>query len=314
MNLGAIEIRHLRYFVAVAENHSFRAAAERLHVSQPPLTRQIQQLEELLGTQLFLRQPRGIELTAAGAIFFEDARNILTLAEQALDRIRLAGQGELGRLDVGVFGSAALDMVPRIIQSFRKLHPQVQIVLHNLDRGGQIKALNERRLTVGFNRFFGEEAGLEWEVVLTERLHLAVHSAHPFAQRESVAFSEIQGQPLILYPRTPRAGFIDHLMRMFHERKLVPTVVQEVDDVVTAVALVAAGVGLSLVVDSACNLSLPGVVYVPLREKDRATFNLCMIHRSDDDSPLLNAFLAVARSQRSSQKEGLTNKTLRVSR
>lgn len=297
MNLSAIEIRHLRYFVAVAENRSFRAAADRLHISQPPLTRQIQQLEDLLGTLLFERQPRGVELTPAGKLFFDDARNILTLTEQSLDRIRLASQGELGRLDIGVFGSAALDVVPRIIQSFRKRHPQVQIVLHNLDRSEQIKALHERRLVVGFNRFFSDEMGLQWEALLTERLHLAVPEGHAFARRSSVAFSEIENQPLILYPRVPRSGFIDHVMRMFHVRHLTAKVVQEVDDVVTAVALVAAGVGLSLVVDSACNLRLPGVVYVPLDEADRATFDLCMAHRSDDDSPLLRAFLAVARSR-----------------
>ncbi len=298
MSINSIEIRHLRYFVAVADNLSFRAAASRLHVSQPPLTRQIQQLEELLGTELFVRQPRGVELTAAGQLFYEDARNILTLTEQALDRIRLAGQGELGRLDVGVFGSAALDTVPRIIQSFRKQHPHVQIVLHNLDRAGQIKALNERRLTVGFNRFFGEEIGLEWETILTERLHLAVPSAHPFSQRPRVALAELQDQPMVLYPRMARGGFIDHLMRLFHQRNLAPRVVQEVDDVVTAVALVAAGVGLSLVVDSVCNLNLPGVSYVPLSDKDRASFDLCMIHREGDESPLLRAFLSVARASK----------------
>nr|AMK59114.1 LysR-family transcriptional regulator [uncultured bacterium UPO41] len=298
MNLNSIEIRHLRYFVAVAESGTFRAAADRLHVSQPPLTRQIQQLEELLGTELFVRHPRGVALTAAGKLFFEDARNILTLTEQALDRVRLASQGELGRLDIGIFGSAALDVVPRIIQSFRKQHPQVQIVLHNIDRQGQIKALAERRITVGFNRFFSEEVGLVWETILTERLHLAVPAAHPFARQEKVALADVQGQPLILYPRASRGGFIDHLLRMFHQRNLTPNIVQEVDDVVTAVALVAAGAGLSLVVDSACNLNLPGVVYVPLREKDGAVFDLYMIHRDDDESPLLKAFLAVARAQK----------------
>ncbi|EIT70978.1 MULTISPECIES: LysR family transcriptional regulator [Hydrocarboniphaga] len=302
MNLNAIEIRHLRYFVVIAESRSFRAASERLHISQPPLTRQVQQLEELLGTQLFVRQPRGIDLTPAGRLFYEDARNILTLTEQALDRMRLAGLGELGRLDVGVFGSAALDVVPRIIQSFRKQYPQVQIVLHNLDRAGQIKALQERRLTVGFNRFFGEEIDLEWESILTERLHVAVLATHPFAERSSVAFGELQGQPLVLYPRNPRGGFIDQLQRMFFDHELTPTIVQEVDDVVTAVALVSAGAGISIVVDSACNLSLPGVVYVPLREKDRANIELCMIRRSDDESPLLQAFLAVARNHKRSQK------------
>lgn len=298
MNLAGIEMRHLRYFVGVAQAGSFRAAAERLHVTQPPLTRQVQQLEEMLATELFVRLPRGVELTAAGRTLLDDARNILALTEQALARSQRAGKGELGRLDLGVFGSAALDFVPRVIQDYRRLYPQVEVVLHNLDREAQIKALSERRLTIGFNRFFGDEIGLQWEVILTERLHMAVPAEHPYAKLREIAFSALQGEPLIFYPRKPRPGFIDHLLRMFHTQNLLPTVVQEVDDVVTAVALVAAGVGLSPVVDSACNLSLPGVVYVPLRKRDKATFNLCMIHRSDDASPLLHAFMEVARARR----------------
>lgn len=295
MHLNAIEIRHLRYFVAIAESRSFRAASLRLHVSQPPLTRQIQQLEELVGTRLFVRQPRGIDLTPAGRIFYEDARNILTLTEQSLDRMRLAGRGELGRLDIGVFGSAALGVVPRIIQRFRAQYPQAQLMLHNFDRGEQLKALLERRLSVGFNRFFTEEPGLEGESILSEHLHVAVPAEHPFATRRSVAFAELQGQPLVLYPRSSSGGFIDHLQRMFHDRNLRPTVIQEVDDVVTAVALVSAGAGISLVVDSACNLNLPGVSFIPLSD-EHASFALYMIRRADDDSPLLHAFLAVARS------------------
>ena len=264
MNVNAIELRHLRYFVAVAQNGGLTSAAESLNITQPPLTRQIRQLEDLLETQLFVRQSRGMELTDAGKSLLEDARNILMLTEQALVRSRLAGLGKLGQLDVGVFGSVMLDIVPRIIQQFRKLHPEVEVVLHNLDRAGQIKALNERRLTVGFNRFFKEEPGLSWEVLLTENLHLAVHESHPFASRESVNFSEVDGQQLIMYPRKPRPGFIDHLLSMFHEQSVHPNILKEVDDVVTAVALVSAGVGLSFVVDSSCNLHLPGVVYVPI--------------------------------------------------
>ena len=143
MNIASLEIRHLRYFVAVVEQGSFRGAALRLHVSQPPLTRQIQQLEEVLGVQLLLRKPRGVETTVAGQVFFDEARNILALTEQAASRAQLAGEGQLGRLDVGVFGSAVLDTIPRIIQKFRNTYPRVEVVLHNLDRAGQLRALRE---------------------------------------------------------------------------------------------------------------------------------------------------------------------------
>ena len=292
---GAIEFRHLRYFTAVAEARSFRAAAQQLHVSQPPLTRQVQQLEELLGLVLLDRQPRGVELTAAGAVFLEEARNLLALAEAAVDRTRMAAQGQLGRLDVGVFGSAVLDAIPRVIQAFRLAHPKVEVVLHNLDRAGQIKALRERRLTVGFNRFFVAEPDLVWDVVLAEKLNVALPAGHRLASRESLTLLDLSGEPMVVYPRAPRPGFIDQVLGLFHRRHLTAQVVQEVDDVVTAIALVSSGLGLTLASDSALNLRLPGVVYLPL-EKNEALINLCMIRRGDDDSGLLRAFIEVVRA------------------
>lgn len=298
MNPASIEIRHLRYFVAVVEQRSFRGAALRLHVSQPPLTRQIQQLEEALGVPLLIRKPRGIEPTDAGQVFFEEARNILALTLQAASRAQLAGQGQLGRLDVGIFGSAVFDAIPRILQEFRNRYPKVEVVLHNLDRAGQIRALRERRLTVGFNRFFEEEPDLSWEVIQTERLNVALHHAHPLARSRTLGLAQIGDQPLIMYPRTPRPSFIEQMLRLFHKKGVSPRIIHEVDDVVTAVALVSSGFGISLVTDSACNLRLPGIVYVPLRPEDRATFDLCMIHRNDDESALLMAFLTTVRSLR----------------
>lgn len=177
MNLSTLELRHLRYFVAVVEQRSFRAAALHLHVSQPPLTRQVQQLEEALGVTLLLRKPRGVETTVAGRVFFEEARNVLALIAQGARRAQLAGQGQLGQLDVGVFGSAMFGAIPQVIQAFRQQHPKVDMVLHNLDRAGQIRALRERRLTVGFNRFFDVEPDLHWEVVHPERLNIALPAA-----------------------------------------------------------------------------------------------------------------------------------------
>jgi DNA-binding transcriptional LysR family regulator len=298
MSITGIEIRHLRYFVAVVEQRTFRAAALRLHVSQPPLTRQIQQLEDELGVKLLERSARGAEPTAAGKVFYQEARNLLTLAEQAAERTRLAGDGRLGRLDIGVFGSAVLGPIPRIVQRFRQTHPQVELVLHSLDRIGQIKALRERRLTVGFNRFFTEEPDLSWEVIQTERMVVVLPEAHPLAKRAVLSLAEISSEPLILYPRTPRPGFIDQMMRLFHQRHLTAHVSQEVDDLVTAMGLVASGFGLSLLTDSGRKLHVPGTIQVPLRKADAATVDLCVIWRRGDDSPLLAEFLQEARALR----------------
>lgn len=297
MSANLIDLRHLRYFVAVVRERSFRGAASVVHVSQPPLTRQVQQLEDALGVQLLIRGSKGVEPTIAGETFFTEATNILNLMDQAVVRARLAGAGQLGRLEVGVFGSAVLDAVPRIIIAFRALYPQVEVVLHNMDREHQIKALHERRITVGFNRFFQDEPDLTWETLITETMLVAVPSSHPLAARTELSLDDIADEPLVFYPRVERPqGFTNYLMRMFHKRNITPKVVQDVDDVVTAVALVSSGLGLCLVVESAQNLRLPGVSYVRLRREDEVQFDLSMIWRSDDTSPLLEAFLAVARS------------------
>lgn len=295
MHTNAIELRHLRYFVAVAEDGTLRGAAERLHVSQPPLTRQIQQLEGFLEVKLLERKPRGIELTVAGKILYEEAKNILSLVEQAALRTRRAEEGQLGRLDVGIFGSAIYGAVPTIMREFRATHPDVEVILHNLDRPGQIKALRERRLTVGFNRFFGDESGLSWEKVHSERMNLAIYLEHRFAGKSSISLTEIGREPLVLYPRKVRPSFIDYVQKLFHEQGITPRIAHEVDDVTTALALVSSGMGLSLVTQSACNLKLPNVEFIPLEHSDTGEFDLDIIYRSDDTSPLLKAFLQTVR-------------------
>lgn len=297
MSASSIDLRHLRYFVAVVRERSFRAAANVVHVSQPPLTRQVQQLEEALGVQLLVRRSNGVEPTEAGAAFYVEAENILKLLGGAVANAQLAGEGRLGRLEVGVFGSAVLDTVPRIMLAFRSLYPNVEVVLHNMDRDSQVEALRERRITVGFNRFFLDEPGLTWESLFTERMLVAVPATHPLAHREEIDLNELSSEPLVFYPRVERpGGFTNALLQMFHRRSIIPNIVQDVDDVVTAVALVSSGLGLCLVVESARNLRMPGVCYVRLRAEDELQFELCMIWRSDERSPLLVAFRDVARN------------------
>lgn len=295
MTLSFMEFRRLSYFVAVVEQKSFRAAALKLHISQPPLTRQIQLLEESLGVQLLSRGAGGAVPTAAGQTFYAEARNLLALAQQAAERVRLAGQGRIGRLDVGVFGSAVLGAIPKIVREFRERLPTVEVVLHSLDRAAQLKALRERRIDVGFNRYFDDEPDLHWEVIQTEQMHVVLPETHPLAARSSLALADLAAEALILYPRSPRPGFIDQLMRLFHSRGITPQRTQEVDDVLTATALVASGMGLSLVTDSGKNLSIPGIRHVSLKPADRATVELCIIHRRDDESALLKTFVGVAR-------------------
>lgn len=292
MFANRIDIRHLRYFVATVQHGSIRAASLELNLSQPPLTRQIQYLEEVLGVPLLVRKRHGVEPTPAGHALYTEAVNILNLVEQACATTQLIGQGALGRLDVGVFGSAVLDIVPRIVLDFRKRYPNVEVVLHNMDRETQVKALQERRIAIGFNRFFLEYPDLAWETVVHERMIIAMPQSHRLAGRESVTLADLADEPMIFYPRaTAPGGFSNFMLRAFHDLNIEPNVVQTVDDIVTAVAFVSSGVGLAAAVESARSLQLPDVVYVPLAEDDGpAAFDLCMIYRSDDQSPLIEGF------------------------
>lgn len=292
-----MDLRHLRYFVAIVRNGSFRAAAEELNISQPPLTRQIQQLEEIVGTQLLIRKASGIEPTEAGLSLSIEATNILALVDRACINTGLIGTGQLGQLHVGVFGSAVLDIVPRIVLDFRSRFPNVEVVLHNMDRETQVKALHERRIQIGFNRFFQDYPDLVWERVVRERMLVAAPSDHSLAQRRSISLRDLAHEPLIFYPRTNQpGGFSNYLIRLFHDLNIDPQIVQNVDDVVTAVAFVSSGLGLTLGVKSATNLNLPGVTYLPLEEGEASAFDLSVIYRAGEELPLLSGFLESVRS------------------
>lgn len=292
-----IGIRQLRYFVAVVRHGSFRAAAQAVHISQPPLTRQIQQLEESLGTDLLVRRSRGVEPTPAGTVFYEDAAHILDLLDRAAERAQRTGKGQLGRLDVGVFGSAVLNTVPRIVKAFRELYPGVDVVLHNMDRESQVRALRDRRIDVGLNRFFEDEPDLLWEPLHSEQLFAVVPAAHPLAGLETIRFVDLAHEPLIFYPRVPRpTGFTYELMRLLHDRGIIPNVVQDVDDVVTAIALVSSGLGVCFAVESALTLQLPGIAFIPFHADENVRFELSIIHRAGENLRMVDAFLEVARS------------------
>lgn len=294
-----MDLRHLRYFIAVAEERNIGRAAARMHISQPPLTRQIQQLEAELGVTLFTRTPRGMELTEAGALFLEEARNIRAVVEQATERTQRAGQGRLGRLDVAIFGSGILDIIPKLLLAYKNSHPDVKIVLHTMNKAEQIEALRQRRITVGFNRLLTPAADITAELVATEALLVAVNAGHPLARMEVVPFAALAAHPLVLFPTAARPSFVDTVMGLCRSVGFIPKVSQEVGDAVTGVALVAGGFGLCLVPESATVLALPGVVYRPLSGMpEPSRVDLSCIYRSDNASPILAGFLDEVRAFR----------------
>lgn len=292
-----MELRQLRYFVTLAEELNFSRAASRLHMTQPPLTRQIQQLEDSLGVTLFHRTNRGVALTDGGNAFLEEARRLLTLADQAVDRTRLADKGAIGRMDVAVFGSAVLDVIPQLLQRFHAAFPKVVVALHTMGRVAQIRALREGRLTIAFNRFLPHEGDMVVETVLDEALCVALPEAHPLAGRESLSLAELEDQPLILFPNRGHPSLADEVVSLCRARGFEPHVAQETSDVLACIALVATGFGLSLVPVSTTNLKLSGVRYLPLTDES-ATVELNCMYRAADTSPILRAFLEIMHGMR----------------
>ena len=290
-----MDLRQMRYFLALAEERNFTRAAERLHMAQPPLTRQIRALEEELGATLFLRTARGVDLTEAGLALLDEVPNLLSLAQRAKERTVAAGQGLSGRLDVGIFGSGVLDVIPRILARFHAQRPEVKIVLHNLTKSAQIEALRERRISVGFNRLVPPEDDLTVETILRESMAVALPAKHVLARQKEIRITDLNDEPLILYPRLPIAGLAQQVMQAFNREKAVLRVEQEVEDVLTAIALVAGGFGLCITASSTASLRLPGVLYRPLISHHLREIELSCLYRQSDESPLLAAFLSVVR-------------------
>ena len=303
-----MDLRQMRYFLALAEERNFTRAAERLHMAQPPLTRQIRALEDDLGTPLFLRTAKGVDLTEAGTALLEEVPNLLALAQRARERTQRAGQGLAGRLDVGTFGSGVLDVIPRMLARFHAERPDVRIVLHNQTKAEQIEALRERRIAIGFNRLVPPESDLVVETVLRERMVVALPERHALAvNKKRLPLPDLDDQPMILYPNLPMPGMAQRVAGAFVREGVRLRIEQEVEDVLTATALVSGGFGLCITTESSMNLRLPGVAYRALDCDSLRDIELACLYRKGDASPVLAAFLEVvhgfARQRRTHQPQ-----------
>jgi len=292
-----VELRQLRYFVAVAEELHFRRAAARLHISQPPLSRQITQLEEELGSRLLERTRRRVELTAAGAAFLRDARAMLAELDVAVAAVRRIETGQAGVLRVNFVGSALLSILPGIVQRFRAGRPHVEIELRERSTVEQLRALSAGVIDVGLVRPpIDAETGLRTEVVVRERTVAAIPSGHPLARLRRVPLRRLAAEPLVLFPREQAPGFHDLLTGQLAATGTSPQVVQYAPEMLTIIGLVAAGIGVSPVPASVARLTLDGVTYRPL--SGAPDTELLAATRTEDASPLVRAFVADARAHR----------------
>jgi DNA-binding transcriptional LysR family regulator len=288
-----MELRHLRYFVVVAEELHFRRAAERLHMSQPPLSQQIRALEEELDVILLERSRRRVELTAAGAAFYERARDILASVEDAGRVVRRVHRGEVGRLAVGFVGSAMYSLVPEVLGAFVGRYAAVELHLRELTTAAQLRQLESGQIDVGFIRPPSGRTGLAFETVEREPVVVALPESHPLAAAPELELEQLSGETLVLLGRDESPGVRDSLAAA---TELVQGDVLEVREMQTAVALVRAGVGISLVPGSVRALAREGVVYRGLRSGGPSV-ELAMAWRAEDRSPVLTAFQEVARDR-----------------
>ncbi len=298
-----MDFRRLKYFIAVAEELNIGRAALRLNMSQPPLTRQIQQLEEDLGVQLLVRTTRGVELTPAGAMFLHEARNIRSLTSQAVERTRRASEGKLGRLDIGVFGTGILGAIPELLHQFRLTHPDVRVELQPMRKQEQIEALRQGRITIGFNRIVSPQADIESIRVLKEQLYIALPADNPLALGGSASFMALSRHPLVLFPSGARPNYVDRVLELCRNRGFTPDISQVVDDAVTGLGLVAAGFGISVVPESATNLKHRRICYLPFNDAPEASTDLTCLFLKDHASPILTAFLNVIERFRDSNRD-----------
>ncbi|TAG47143.1 MAG: LysR family transcriptional regulator [Oscillatoriales cyanobacterium] len=288
-----MELRHLRYFIAVAEELNFTRAAERLHMAQPPLSQQIQHLEAELGFQLFRRTKRTVVLTEAGQVFFEEAQKILLQVDRAIQLGKQTSRGELGQLTVGFVSSAAHNVVPAILQAFRTRCPAVKLELHELTTNEQLQRLRFGRIDIGFVRPPIEEDGINSEIVFREPLIVALPETHYLADRAVVELRELSAEPFILFPRSLAPGLYDPIVSLCLQAGFSPIAGQEAIQMQTIISLVAAEMGVAIVPASMQNFQRH-------LQEPSPIVSIALIWR-DNPTPAVQRFLQTARDLSSLQ-------------
>jgi DNA-binding transcriptional LysR family regulator len=290
------DFRQLRYFIAVAEELSFTRAALRLHLSQPPLSQQIQSLEQDLGVRLLERNKRNVALTEPGRIFLEQARQILAKADEARSHVVAAAAGYSGQLRLAYTVSVSFHpALPQALLRFGQIAPNVRMHLSEMYTEPQFAALLAGQIDVGFVRDEPAHAldarNLRLSVIDREPLLLALPSGHPLAGRSSMRLAEVANDAFVSQPRELAATLYDRLVKLANKASFQPLIAQHAQQINGLLALVAAGLGLALVPASMRTVRLAGVSYVPLEDSD-AYLLLAVACRSDDHSPALQQFLS----------------------
>jgi DNA-binding transcriptional LysR family regulator len=291
-----MELRHLRYFITVADELSFSRAAERLNMAQPPLSQQIQALETEMGAKLFDRTKRPLQLTLAGQAFLLEARSTLANLEQAMQRIQLIHQGELGHLSLGFTSSIANGILPNILRTFRQQYPAVKLILREENSSMQLQGLRDRQTDIVFvyqdHQLF-EATDLDVMLFWQEPLVVALPEKHLLTKKANVSIADLIDQEFVMPSYQVVSGLPEKIYALCEQAGFIPKVALEAVFTVTILGLVAAEIGISILPASVQNLQRTGVVYRPIKEKTIAN-QLIAVWRKQNSSIILQRFLEVA--------------------
>lgn len=296
-----IELRHLRYFVAVAEELHFGRAAHRLRLAQPPLSQQIRKLEAILGTPLFTRTSRAVKLTAAGEIFLERARRTLQNVEQDLEEARSVGRGEVGFLNVGFIGSSMLTALPAMLGQYRRRYPTVRMQLYESYTSAVVRGLTTTALDVGFLRDGGESDGLNVEVLFSEPFVAVLPARHPRARQKTLSVTDLRDEPFVFFSPSAGSRAYGKPISLCEEHGFRPQIVQEAPQWLTILRLVGAGLGVTIAPACVRQIASPDVACLPfrVRQSGRAASvksDIELAYRRDEDRAIVTTFLSIARS------------------
>jgi DNA-binding transcriptional LysR family regulator len=290
-----MELRHLRYFIAVAEELNFTRAADHLNMAQPPLSQQIHQLESELGVELFLRTKRQVELTAAGEIFLKYAYKILNYIEKAFDAAQRAQRGEIGKITIGFTGTTTFDILPTLIQSYRRCFPLVDVSVLQLGTADQIHCLLNGEINIGILYAPIEDSRLSLEIIRQEPFIIAMPENHPLAADSTpIEVQELSEELFIMTARKTGQSYYDIIVNICHHAGFSPNIEQEVHELQTSISLVAAGMGIALVPSSIQNVQINGIIYRQLKNST-STLKTALAWRNDENSPFVHSFITLAK-------------------
>lgn len=287
-----MELRHLKYFLAVAEELHFGRAAARIYIAQPPLSQQIKQLEAEIGVKLFNRTKRRVELTEAGKIFQQEAYAVLERLENGVLKAQQAALGEAGWLSIGFVSSINYEILPKVLREFRRQYPDVEIFLQEMHNLEQTQSLLEKRIHVGFARMPPASREIVSKIIAREPLIIALPSAHKLRKKNNLKLAELENEPFIVFSQSRPSPFYEYILRLCAEAGFQPSIVQQVGEIQTALGLVAAEIGVALVPASTHNLHREGVIYKSLAAP-QPIIEMTMQFRKDEASPVVERFMEI---------------------